>query len=446
MSRENVLQYFRRDEAMIADRLDDTIRHHRTGKGVIQVVDKDGKGIPGVKIKVVQKDHDFRHGGNIFMLDEMETAEKNAAYRELFPKVYNLATVPFYWSDLEPEEGKPRFAKDSPKVYRRPAPDLCVEYCQEVGIEPKCHCLNYDQWTPLWVPDEIPAVKKALDKRMRECGERYRDVIPSWEVTNEFYCGKYDTFSQSRKSTQLFCDRDVIEWSFTTARKYLPTNKLIINEANGVWSHLFCYQRGAYYQQVERALDKGAPIDAVGFQFHLFVRPEDEINAAKTLYNPTHLYMVMDTYAKLGIPMQITEITIPCYTDAAEDEEIQSVILENLMKVWFSHPAMDTAIYWNLVDGYAAFAPQGAMNAGENFYRGGLCRFDLSQKPAFHMLHKLFHETWHTEAETGTDDGGWAAWRGFFGDYTCEITVDGKTTTLPLHLTKQSGNRFRIVL
>ncbi len=184
----------------------------------------------------------------------------------------------------------------------------------------------------------------------------------------------------------------------------------------------------------------------MGMQFHMFYKPEHEISSSDRMYNPTFLYNVMDTYAKLGLPMQITEITIPCYTDSASDEELQAEILKNLMKVWFSHPAMEAAIYWNLVDGYAAFAPQGAMDVGENYYRGGLCRFDLSKKPAFDMLKKLFHETWHTEAELGTDDGGEATWKGFYGMYDCEITVDGKTTNVPLHLTKESGNLFRIIL
>lgn len=63
------------------------------------------------------------------MLDEFETEEKNRAYREVFKDTFNLATVPFYWSDLEPERGKPRYTADSPKIYRRPATDLCVDYC-----------------------------------------------------------------------------------------------------------------------------------------------------------------------------------------------------------------------------------------------------------------------------------------------------------------------------
>ena len=115
------------------------------------------------------------------------------------------------------------------------------------------------------------------------------------------------------------------------------------------------------------------------------------------------------------------------------------------MKIWFGNPAMEACIYWNVVDGYAAFAPQGDMTAGENYYRGGLMRFDMTPKPAFHALHRLFHETWHTD-ETMDAPAGYASFRGFYGKYDCTISADGVEKTVPLHLTKKSGNRFRIVL
>ncbi|HML48759.1 MAG TPA: glycoside hydrolase family 10, partial [Clostridia bacterium] len=80
-------------------------------------------------------------------------------YKDLFRQVNNLATLPFYWRDLEPEQGKPRFAADSPKAYRRPAPDLCLAYCEANGITPKAHCLMYDQFTPDWVPNETGTIR-----------------------------------------------------------------------------------------------------------------------------------------------------------------------------------------------------------------------------------------------------------------------------------------------
>ena len=93
--------------------------------------------------------------------------------------------------------------------------------------------------------------------------------------------------------------------------------------------------------------------------------------------------------------LQVTEVTIPAYSNSAEDEALQAEVLEKLFTIWFSHPAMEAAIYWNLVDGYAAFAPQGDMTAGENYYHGGLIRFDRRDFFARHQL----EIDYRTEAE-----------------------------------------------
>ena len=106
------------------------------------------------------------------------------------------------------------------------------------------------------------------------------------------------------------------------------------------------------------------------------------------------------------------------------DEKIQAELIERLYSIWFSHKAVEAIIYWNLTDGYAAFAPQGDMTAGENVYRGGLLRFDMSKKPAYEMIHHLFNERWITKTETETDNAGIAKFKGFYGDY--ELTIDDK--------------------
>lgn len=60
---------------------------------------------------------------NAFMIDSFPEKEQNERYEKVFGSLFNLAVVPFYWSDLEPEQGKTRFTKESPFIYRRPAPD-----------------------------------------------------------------------------------------------------------------------------------------------------------------------------------------------------------------------------------------------------------------------------------------------------------------------------------
>ena len=207
---------------------------------------------------------------------------------------------------------------------------------------------------------------------------------------------------------------------------------MIINEAVHIWEpvKLFAYNRSAYYQQIERALSKGARIDTIGMQYHAFKRAEVEKELVDSIYNPHQIYKVLDCYSKLGKPIQITEITIPAYTDSAEDYNLQAEIIERLYKIWFSHPSVEAAIYWNLPDGYAAFAPKGAMNSGENYYRGGLLDFNLNPKPAYEKIKDLFHNVWMTDTLCETNGEGIAKFQGYFGEYEIEIGSFKKTVKL----------------
>ena len=440
--RDTALRYYNEQKELTETRVNSGIELYRKGNAKITVKDKDGNPVKGAKVFVNHKNHEFRFGANVFMLDEFECEEKNVKYREDFAKLFNLATIPFYWSDLEPEQGKPRYSVDSPKIYRRPATDLCVNYCLEKGIEPKCHCLNYDNFTPDWAKNvDIATQKKMLTERFRSLSERYADIIPTWEVTNETLQG----FNAPR--TKFYFEEDFLDWSFRMADRYFPKNRLIIYAYYMFdWCH-FMNDRSAYYMQIKDLLSRGiSHLDSIGMQYHSFFPLIEEEKFAYTRYNPEHLYNVFDRYADLGKSLQITEMTIPAYSGEAEDEEIQAELLCNFYKVCFSHPAMEAIIYWNLVDGYAAFAPQGDMTAGENKFFGGLMRFDMTKKPAYDALYNLIHKEWHTELETGTDESGTASFRGFYGDYELEITVDGKKYTKAISTSRDKLNQFTIKL
>ena len=118
-------RYLFRDDPEVEFRIANGTEANRKGFAKIRLFMGDRK-VERAQIRYRQKSHQFRFGANLFMLDQFRNEEENALYRERFASLFNFATVPFFWSDLEPEEGKPRFAKDSPNIYRRPAPDLCV--------------------------------------------------------------------------------------------------------------------------------------------------------------------------------------------------------------------------------------------------------------------------------------------------------------------------------
>ena len=254
------------------------------------------------------------------------------------------------------------------------------------------------------------------------------------------------TCSINRDKTPFYQSDRYVEDSFEVAHKYFPYNELIINEATHIWEpekRQFSYNRSDYYQLVERSVRNGARIDCVGMQYHAFTkRDEEELAYVKSIYNPKNIYSVLDCYAKLGKPIQITEITIPAYRETAEDYAIQAELIERLYRIWFSHPAVEGAIYWNVPDGYAAFAPQGDMSAGENYFRGGLLDFNLNPKPAYDVLYNLFHNEWTTEADCETNGDGETKFKGFFGQY--EITVGNVKKTI--NVSSKLANEFEIIL
>ena len=86
------------------------------------------------------------------------------------------------------------------------------------------------------------------------------------------------------------------------------------------------------------------------------------------------------------------------------------------------------------------------MSIGENYYYGGLLRFDLSPKPAYYKIKELTQQRWHTEATLATDENGNADFRGFFGTYLAELVVNGQKTIKEIKLSKKGDQHFEIVL
>lgn len=438
--RRKILKIFEDNSTYINSRVRQGIENSKKGSFELKIFNKQGNIVPDARIEIEQLTHAFKYGANLFMLDEFETEEKNKKYRKYFKELCNIATLPFYWRDLEPEEGNPRFAKDSQCIYRRPPIDLCMEYCEENGIEPKEHCLFYETWMPEWLDKtDSDGMREMYEKRIKTIAERYRTRIPRWEVTNETNYFWDDASS-------LYLEPDLIEWCFKCAEKYLPDNELVINEAHcNIWN-VFNENRSQYYMQIQRALALGARIDGIGMQFHMFYPRETEFEDTKLFYNPRHIYRVLDRYSDFKKPIQLTEITIPAYSCEAEDEEIQAELIKWLYSIWFGHESVEAIQYWNLVDGYAAFASQGDMTAGENYYHGGLFRFDMTPKPAYHMIKKLFNEIWHTEERTVSDADGKIKFRGFYGKYRLNICSMGREETIEIDLCRQPNECVKICL
>jgi hypothetical protein len=134
---------------------------------------------------------------------------------------------------------------------------------------------------------------------------------------------------------------------------------------------------------------------------------------------------VLDGFGSLGLPIQISEITIPNYADLPDGEHLQARLAEEAYRLWFSHAAVDGIYWWNPMDGTA--------HGGEGQLKAGLLRGDLSPKSAYSALQNLIRREWTTLIE-GVADGP-TLFRGFHGEYEVEAEVDGRVSlhrfTLP---------------
>ena len=422
--RETVFKSYNEQREMCDERIKSGIELNRKAYARLSFVDKNKKPLENVKFSVALERHEYKFGCNLFMLDEFESEEKNLKYRQIFADTFNYAVVPFYWNGLEPKKGKPRYSKSSPRVYRRPSPDLCVEYCKENDIGMKGHCLVYDSFSPAWLPDNPDLIWREYDRHFSEIAERYKDDILDWDIVNEAI--SWPAYKQDNSGmTPIFRDRRFVEKCFELGRRHFPMNNLFINEAAGIWE-LFRFDRSYFYLLLERYEREQVPFDSIGFQLHMF-RPKDkEMEWGAGRYNPTKVFDVLDTFSEFNRPIHISEVTLPTYNGGPEDEQIQADLLSMFYGIWFSHKSTSGIAYWNLVDGYAHGAPIGDMSSGENTYGGGLLNFDLSEKPALRELKRLIKKEWTTNISDVTDEFGKASFRGFKGKYKLKFYINGQ--------------------
>ena len=80
--RKEILKHFVRQRAYMEDRIEHGIETYRKGWMTLHVKDRDGRPIPGIKVDIVQKNHFFRYGANLFMLGEFDSKDCNLAYEK----------------------------------------------------------------------------------------------------------------------------------------------------------------------------------------------------------------------------------------------------------------------------------------------------------------------------------------------------------------------------
>ncbi len=433
---DHVLENFTEQKEMILRRSEQGIEQARKGNARLIFVNEAGDPVDRVQYDIDQTRHDFSFGCTAFPLGGFDSGEENARFEEAFANLFNMTVCPFFWDTLEPVKGHPRFAADSPRVPRRPAPDLVCDFAEKHGMTVKGHALVYCGHAPSWIGDDIPSYKAQLEAHIARLSERYAKRVRDWDVVNEAL-GWFDKRNPAMRLKPLsFHHSDgYVEWCMRTARKYFPNNRLFVNDGAGSiipGDYRFAFERERFFLLLKILRLEGCEPDAAGLMLHLFLEKE-QMNA--DLFDAENLYEALDYFTHFGMKMNLSELTIPAYSEQEEDERFQAELTETLYRIWFGHPAVDSIVWWNLADG-TAYVDR-VTGRDENRYHQGLLRRDLSRKPAYRALEKLICGEWHTHVKGNTGSSCFLDLRGFYGSYDLTLSRGERTWHRQIRLSDQ---------
>lgn len=438
---KTILEYLDANNPEIDHRVQFGIENNRKGFANLAIRTADGVSVDRADVHFRMTNHEYRFGCNAFMLEQFGKGEENAAYEREFANLFNLAVVPFYWSDLEPRDGALRFDSESAPIYRRPPIDTLLEFCEKNAITPKGHPLTWHEFVPEWAPFEKQQIEERWERRISEIAERYGRRIKIWDVCNEAL--------QWNPINGATMPDEHVEKAFRIAEKYFPeSTELLYNDGpwmswnnfHGDYTPLYLLAR--YFKQ------SGLSIRGLGLQYHLafFSKIDTLVDWSHQMINPEFLFAHMDQYAKLGLPLNISEITITAHDELGDGQRFQEIVTEALYRIWFSHPATNGIIWWNLVDGTAFGAGKFNNDEGENKYLGGLLNRDMSRKAAYKVLDRLINNEWTSEGDITYEDGASNQFRGFWGEYELTILTNTGTVVRYINLSQHAKNTFTVTI
>lgn len=388
---------------------------HRLSKARIRVLGRDGKPVSSAGVCVRQTSQDFLFGCGAFEAVKMyEDPERFSVHKDRVDKwlkIFNYGTIPFYWGRYEPVEGQPRQELNM----------KAADFLQSHGVRIKGHPLCWHTVCADWLLkyDDETIFRKQLERIKRDVGA-FAGKVDMWDVINEVVImpvfDKYD--NAVTRICNLKGQVGLVKAVFDAARSVNPSATLLINDFN---------TSPQYKELLDRLLDAGVPISAIGIQSHQH----------QGYWGVEKIQEVLDRFSVFGIPLHFTENTLisgdlmPGYIEDLNDwvvdkwpstpegEIRQAEQMKEMYETLYSHPLVQAITTWDFTDECWLNAP------------AGLLRLDNSEKPSYGMLRDLIHKEWSTNIDLVTDAEGYICFEGFRGTY--QLISSLGSSPLPLH-------------
>jgi endo-1,4-beta-xylanase len=265
------------------------------------------------------------------------------------------------WSNVRPAQDRYDFS----------GMDTIAAYAEARGMLLRGHTLVWHNQNPVWlsaIKNDPEAMKAALKEHIATVVGRYKGRIRDWDVVNEVI----DDSGKLRESVWSILGDGYIEEAFRLARAADPDARLFINDYSIETTNP---KSDALYALVKDLMAKGAPIDGVGFQFHIDGRnTPDYAGIAKNFKR----------FKDLGLELQVTELDVRIYEGATERALAQQArIYAELFTIFLAFD-VKVVVTWGIADKYT-WIPGTFKGTDHPLYLGK----DYRPKPAFDAIKEV---------------------------------------------------------
>jgi len=258
------------------------------------------------------------------------------AYAEIAGREFNSITPEnaMKWEATEPSPGS--FTFDDA--------DAIALFAEEHQQRVRGHTLVWHYQLPAWVSDALSPEQlgAAMDQHIDALVSRYRGRVATWDVVNE----AIDDRGKPRDT--VFLRRlgiGFVERAFRRARAADPDAELVYNDYGIEEPNP---KSDAVLALLEDLMASGAPVDAVGFQFHAgaydlasFDLREEEIRAN------------VQRFAALGLAVHFTEMDVRIANLPGSDADrldYQRRVYQRLVEICRSEPGCTSVTFWGFTD------------------------------------------------------------------------------------------------
>ena len=228
-------------------------------------------------------------------------------------------------------------------------PDALLAFARRNGMYFRGAAMFWNDWPAPWLKGKSSSeIERIFDEHIDVVASRYAGAMQSWDAVNEPFwpdAGRPGGFRPGPWYNAL--GEGYIERAFRRLARVDPMAKLVLNEAFTEQDDALGRKvRAAMLPLVDRLLDKGVKLDAVGLQAHIrpgvafdidpFLRFLDELARRKV-----DIYLTEFDVEDVGLPKEI----------AKRDEQVAnwtSRFLDPVLK----NKAVKVLITWHLADRY----------------------------------------------------------------------------------------------